>query len=231
VRQLGLALLAIAPALCLAYIAVRRVLPERPPGDLFMFVALGAGAAIPVAILQPILGDMLEPGGVLLPRIGVLVLWALCGVALLEEGCKRLFLHMRLHHDRSIITPLDYVVAATAVALGYALAENTWYTLQHGATIAFIRLLTSVPAHALTGVVMGWRLARASALTGRSDKEGWLAILEPTIWHFTYDMPLLLLRETRLQILHVVLVALWGSILVLQGRVCYVRLRNIQSGR
>ena len=52
--------------------------------------------------------------------------------------------------------PMDGIVYAVMIAMGFATVENVIYALQYGLEITLVRALTAVPAHAVFGVFLGY---------------------------------------------------------------------------
>lgn len=215
-----LGVLAVGPGLCITHLVWGRDHAREPLGNVLAYLLLGALSVIPAALLETplwlILGEM-SPG----LRVLLLPAFVLFGVALVEEGSKRLLLHARARNDRQLEEPFDWLVYAVAVALGFATLENLGYVLSNGAGVGVLRAFTAVPAHALDGTMMGWRLARATGLAGNAARrERRLALWEPTAWHAAYDLPLILGEHVGFG---GTLLLVWGAVLFLQWRVCVKR--------
>lgn len=227
---LWLAALAIGPGLSLTHVVWARDREREPLGNLLLYLLLGALSVIPAVLLGIPAALLLRPGDEphtwgALARLLLLPAWVLLGVALVEEFSKRLLLLVRARNDRHIDEPFDWLVYAVAVALGFATVENTLYVFQHGAGVGLVRAFTAVPAHALNGTMMGWRLGRAARLDGAAaQRERWLALLEPTAWHAAYDLPLFAMEGAGSSSAMVLLVLAWGTVLVVQWRICVRRI-------
>jgi RsiW-degrading membrane proteinase PrsW (M82 family) len=224
---LWLGVLAVGPGLCLTHVVWARDREREPVGNLLLYLLLGGLAVLPAVLLEIPLAALLQPEGDGL-RFLLLPTWALFGVALAEEGSKLLLLRARGRGDRHIDQPFDWVVYAVAVALGFATVENLVYVLQLGPGVGVLRAFTAVPAHALDGTMMGWRLARAARLTGAdAQRQRRLALWEPALWHAAYDLPLFALRELPRGGLMLLLVLVWLAVLVAQWRICVARMRTM----
>jgi len=221
---LWLGVLAVGPGLCLAHVVWAHDREREPLGNLLVYLLLGGLSVIPAVLLEVPLAALLQPDGDAL-RLLLLPAWVLFGVAWVEEGSKRLLLLARGRRDRHIDQPFDWIVYAVAVALGFATVENLVYVLERGPGVGFLRAFTAVPAHALDGTMMGWRLAQAARLTGAAARrQRRLALWEPTAWHAAYDLPLFALHELAgggAVLLHLA----WLAVLVSQWRICVARLR------
>lgn len=77
-----------------------------------------------------------------------------------EELCKMLATMRAIRNEPDFDEPSDGIVAASAVALGFAFAENLGYFSEGGAPRVLIRSLLSVPGHVLFAVFYGAALGR-----------------------------------------------------------------------
>lgn len=87
-----------------------------------------------------------------------LMFWVL-GIGLDEEFSKLLVLLILVYPRREFLTPFQGLVAAGAVALGFAAIENLVYLERYGTPTLLVRSLLTVPAHAGFTVPMGVCLA------------------------------------------------------------------------
>ncbi len=221
---LWLCALAVGPGLCLTHVVWARDREREPLGNLLLYLLLGATSVIPAVLLGIPVTLLLRPDGAAL-RLLLLPVWVLFGVALVEEGSKRMLLFARARTDRHIDEPFDWLVYAVAVALGFATIENLLYVFQHGAGVGILRAFTAVPAHALDGTMMGWRLARAARLTGNAARrERRLSLWEPAAWHAAYDLPLFALEGAGSGGSKLLLLLVWGLVLLSQWRICVARI-------
>ena len=222
---LWLGALAVGPGLCLTHVVWARDREREPLGNLLLYLLLGGLSVIPVLLVGIPLEALLDARNDGLP-LWLLPFWVLFGVALVEEGSKRLLLLARARKDRHIDEPFDWLVYAVAVALGFATIENLVYVLDRGAGVGLWRAITAVPAHALDGTMMGWRLARAARLQGdEARRERRLALWEPTFWHAAYDLPLFAMQDSGPGRSFLLLV--WGVVLLCQWRICVARVRQM----
>lgn len=226
-EPLWLCALAVGPGLCLTHVVWARDREREPLGNLLAYLLLGGVSVVPAVLLGAPLSLLLRPEGSAL-RVLLLPLWVFFAVALVEEGSKRLLLFARARTDRTINEPFDWLVYAVAVALGFATIENLIYVFQGGAGVGLVRAFTAVPAHALDGTMMGWRLARAARLEGgAARRERWLSLWEPAAWHAAYDLPLFALEGLESSGLNVLFLVLWVLVLLLQWRICVRRVRAL----
>jgi RsiW-degrading membrane proteinase PrsW (M82 family) len=57
--------------------------------------------------------------------------------------------------------PLDGIVYAVVLAMGYASVENMLYVAAYGINTTILRAFTAVPAHLVFAIVQGYYLGRA----------------------------------------------------------------------
>jgi len=91
--------------------------------------------------------------------------------------------------------PMDGIVYGVAVSLGFATLENILYVMNGGTQVAIMRALTAVPAHALTGAIMGYYIGSILNTPEKRTSLMILALLIPTLLHGAYDFPLMYLKE------------------------------------
>src|SRR5262245_22868188 len=184
--------LAVGPGLLLVHAIYAADRNEKEPiRNLMRYALAGALIGVPAGLIEA--GLVRIPGlhGAAHDDASFLALAAsvLLSVALVEESAKRLAVAICARRDHEIDEPFDWIVYSVAVALGFATFENLLYVLRGGVAVALVRAITAVPAHALTGTLMGDRLAKAALATGRRARRNrWLAVVEPTLWHAAYDL-------------------------------------------
>ncbi|MGD8395882.1 MAG: PrsW family glutamic-type intramembrane protease [Candidatus Eiseniibacteriota bacterium] len=185
-----LGLLAIAPALIIALLVVLHDRYEPEPRWRLVAAFLTGGLAVGLALLlYRLVGDT----GPLLHAtrpLDRLLAWILC-VGVIEESAK-LVAVAPFVISREADEPVDFIVYAVLVAVGFAAVENVHYLLQHGAAINAGRAVMSVPAHAVFGTLMGALLHHAQQRT-RGLGYCLLALLVPAVvhgaWDFMVSMP------------------------------------------
>ncbi len=184
-------LLATAPALLFLWLFWKRDLDREPKLLVLKLFGLGAVAAAPAYFLERWL-----PG----PATG----WYdnFIRVALVEEAVKLAPFLLFAYRRREFSGPMDGIVYAVAVALGFATVENAIYANAFGGAVLVYRAFTSTLAHVafsgLWGYAFGLRrrgvpaFAAAVALHGAYDVL--LSPNAPTSGHqMTRGLPLNLL--------------------------------------
>ncbi len=182
---------AVIPSLLLMAWFHRRDLNPEPRRVLWRTAWLGVLSVIPVLIVVPIYGGIAERISSPLLQ-GTLV--AFLNAAIPEEFFKLLVVVLYASRLRDFDEPMDGIVYGVAASLGFATIENILYVTHGGWPVAVSRALTSVPAHALFGAVMGLQVARAKFEPGRSRSHLKQALLWPVLLHGLYDAPLLSAR-------------------------------------
>jgi RsiW-degrading membrane proteinase PrsW (M82 family) len=83
-------------------------------------------------------------------------LYAIIGVALIEEGIKFLVLRAYPYRMSFFNEPMDGIVFSVMIAMGFATFENIIYADRFGLETTLIRAFTAVPAHATFAIIMGY---------------------------------------------------------------------------
>lgn len=157
---------------------------KEPLGYVLKMLFLGCLSVIPAAFLEvPILElSVFQTGGV-----AGAALQSFLVIAPVEELAKLLVFFLFVWKNKNFNESNDGIVYAGAISIGFALAENLLYVLEHGIAVGIARALTSIPGHTFTGVLMGYFLGLAKF--GGSNKAGNIAraLLIPWLLHATYD--------------------------------------------
>jgi RsiW-degrading membrane proteinase PrsW (M82 family) len=149
---------AFAPALFLLhFIYVRDKYEREPLHRILLVYFVSFLAVIPASIWEVTSPNWEQHGlaGIALATWGV--------IALAEETCKYLFLRWLVVRHPSFNEVYDGILYGVSASLGFATAENIMYVFSSGAdglTVAVLRAVLSVPAHALWGVMMGYYIGR-----------------------------------------------------------------------
>lgn len=137
--------------ICL-YIYTRDAHDREPRGELAISFALGVLATIPVMFLEKWATDLGldEPA-----HIGKTLVFSFFVVATVEELLKFLPLRLYAYPLRSFDEPMDGIVHAIMIGMGFATLENMLYADLYGYETMLLRAFTAVPAHACFAVIMG----------------------------------------------------------------------------
>lgn len=187
--------LAIAPgfAICL-FIFHRDAYNREPKLNLIVSFILGCVSIIPAFFIETALQKYTNT------TLGSTLISAFIVVALTEELCKFIPLRLYSYNRRTFDEPLDGIVYAVVVSMGFATVENILYVLSNaqygrGYQIALMRMFLSVPAHATFGVLMGYYVGKAKFEPGKRILLMFLGLFWATFFHGTYDA-LLFMQQT-----------------------------------
>ena len=116
-------------------------------------------------------------------------------IAFTEELWKRWAVKKAAWKDKAFNYRFDAIVYSVFAALGFAAIENVLYVMDGGLVVAALRAVTSVPHHAIDGVIMGYFLGEAKRRELQEDKKGKkkymkLSVLMPMLTHGFYDYAL-----------------------------------------
>ncbi|MCL2235436.1 MAG: PrsW family glutamic-type intramembrane protease [Defluviitaleaceae bacterium] len=183
--------LAIAPVLiCAVYMYIRDKYEHEPFRLLFLGLLAGAVITFPimrtsgfVAGFTPVLG-----------QVGEAAFTSFFVAGLVEEAFKFAALYFLVWRNRNLNEPVDGIVYAVFVSLGFAMVENVLYVFHPqmgGLQTAFMRALVSVPSHGFFGVIMGYYFALAKFEGEKRGRYMAMAFLVPWIVHGIYNTMLL----------------------------------------
>jgi protease PrsW len=202
-----LLILAVAPALAVCGYIIHKDRFEKEPKWL-MVLAFFSGV---VSVFPAVVGSLM--GSNFVNNDGNFIntaLYAFLVVALSEEIAKFLFLRYLLFNRSEFNEPLDGIVYAVMIGMGFAAFENIFYVAEGGNGVAFLRMITAIPAHAVFAIIMGYYVGHAKFdLTHRNElmRKG---LLFPILLHGAYDFFLL---QRSIPLLSVIaFVGLWYSV-------------------
>lgn len=119
------------------------------------------------------------------------LLWALFSsfvlVSLTEETFKFLALRLYPFNRPFFNEPIDGIVYATMIGMGFATLENIFYAYQYEMTTTLIRGITAVPAHASFAAIMGFFVGKARFNPAKRKQLLWMGWLIPVSIHGLYD--------------------------------------------
>lgn len=111
----------------------------------------------------------------------------LIGSALIEEGLKFLILWLYPYQRAFFNEPMDGIVYAVMIAMGFAALENAWYAMYEDLSVTIWRSLTAVPAHAVFAIFQGYYAGRARFEPKRRGRLLALALLTAALLHGGYN--------------------------------------------
>ena len=152
-------ILAILPGLIICYLIFRfdrhekeKILP------LVICFFLGVAITYPALLLET-WAD--RKGIVESPNVWMTILLSFGVVALAEELVKYICLVAYPYQKSFFNEPLDGIIYAVMIGMGFATFENILYALDFGLDTMAVRAFTAVPAHGAFGVVAGYFVGRA----------------------------------------------------------------------
>ncbi len=183
-----LALATLAPSLLLLwYFRSRDVYPE-PAGVVWSTFGLGVLTAAPVLAFALPLGGLVPPTADPLVQ-GLYSAFVLAAIP--EEFFKWVVMVRYARRHSAFDEPMDGLVYGVAASLGFATLENVLYVASGGLSVALMRSITAIPAHATMGAIMGYYVGQAHFTPARTRALLWRAYWVPMVIHGLYDFPLL----------------------------------------
>ena len=187
----SLLVISIAPVfIILAYIYYRDKYEKEPIWLLIEGLVAGGVVVLPIIYFERIISEW----GANLPHAGNAAWTAFMVAALVEESFKYFAVFVLIWRNPNFNEKFDGIVYAVFVSLGFALVENVGYVMQNsnGMQVGLMRAFTAVPAHAIFGILMGYRLGLAKFIPSQRTKNLILAFLIPFFFHGVYDFILML---------------------------------------
>jgi protease PrsW len=202
-----LIVLSIGPPLALAYYFYSKDIHEKEPvGLVVKSFVFGILSVIPVLIVELIVSNQFENN---------IFLYALIGVALVEEGIK-FYILKRFFFSRSEFNePFDGIVYAVMVSLGFATIENIFYvfgSFEDGVEVGIMRMFTAVPLHAACGVIMGYFVGLAKfKFDNQQSRLLWVGLFLAVVVHGIYDYFLFAGNYLALAILTLIIAMIFSN--------------------
>ncbi len=154
------------------YFDLKDYLNPEPRRLLFVAFALGCAAAflsIGAYRVAEFLGLPVVPGG----TVAGILFFCLVVVGPIEEGGKFLVARAFVYRWRDFDEPIDGMVYASAVAIGFASVENVLYLSHLGWVEQLARAAASPLTHSLFAAVWGFGVSKAF-FSARSPASRWL---------------------------------------------------------
>lgn len=163
IRNLGLSLLAVVPALGLVvYFYLRDRYEPEPRRYVVAAFFYGMLVLIPAVALGRLITGLVDPQWRALSGIWGRLYDDFLVAAAVEESLKWVLFVATIARWKEFDEPMDGCVYGATMALGLAAVENLYYVLTKSSLeLALLRGLLSVPAHALYGASMGYFIGRA----------------------------------------------------------------------
>ena len=222
---MNLVALAIAPgiAICL-YIFYKDIYNKEPKLNLIVSFILGSATIIPAAYIE----ELLAPG--MYESTSKLFAYSYFVIALIEELGKFVVLRYYAFPKKSFDEPLDGIVYAVMIGMGFATVENIGYVMQYGISVAFLRMFLSVPAHATFAVLMGYHVGKAKFVASNKSLYLFLGLFWAIAFHGTFDY-FILLQNSGLLSAYVSNILLFLGAVVSFGVGLYLSRKHIREYR
>ncbi|MEC3908568.1 PrsW family glutamic-type intramembrane protease [Tamlana sp. 2201CG12-4] len=183
---MDLILIALAPiCVVIIYIYFKDKYEKEPKRLLVLNFLLGAIVSIIITTIIYYVFDFILP----LPNHTSILqqfIKAFLVVGFTEEFSKYIIVRYVAQNYKAFNEPLDGIVYAVMVSMGFAATENIFYVLEGGYATALARAFTAIPAHATFGILMGYFMGKAKFSNNRISLNLtglFLAIL----FHGSYD--------------------------------------------
>ncbi|TFG43444.1 MAG: PrsW family intramembrane metalloprotease [Bacteroidia bacterium] len=184
----NLLFISLAPILIIAlYIYSRDKYEKEPISFLLRALLAGVLIVIPVVFIERFLSIPSEG----LEGISNAAYTAFVVAALTEEGMKYIAFYLFFWRNRNFNERFDGIVYAVYIALGFAGIENILYVFTGGYSVALVRALTAVPAHALFGIVMGYYFGMAKFYPNHRVFYLFMTFFLPFTFHGLYNFLLM----------------------------------------
>jgi RsiW-degrading membrane proteinase PrsW (M82 family) len=108
-------------------------------------------------------------------------------VGLSEEFAKFLVLRLYAYPKNAFNEPLDGIVYAVMIGMGFATLENIAYVGQYGFGTGVARMFLSVPAHATFAILMGYYVGLAKFVPDQRDTLLLKGLLIAVFFHGSFD--------------------------------------------
>lgn len=104
-----------------------------------------------------------------------------------EETLKWLLFYVLIYSNKEFDEPIDGIVYAVTISLGFATIENILYLFTYGVKFAFMRALFPVSSHCIFGIIMGYFYGKAKFTTKFKKHFLLLSLLIPIFLHTNFD--------------------------------------------
>lgn len=187
--MLSLLAIAIGPCLAIMVYVYCKDKYEREPFKLVLYSFLGGVASIAIAAYLEVTAENNGIGvGDSLEQVAIL---AFLVVGVSEELSKYLFIRIIPYRNKAFNEPFDGIVYSVMVSMGFAMAENIMYVMQHGMATGIMRMFTAVPAHATFAIIMGYYIGKAKFSAENKMQNHLIGIGGAVFFHGFYDFSLM----------------------------------------
>ncbi|MBK8968430.1 MAG: PrsW family glutamic-type intramembrane protease [Saprospiraceae bacterium] len=184
--ELPLLLLAVLPGLLISYAIFRADKYDREPlAPLLFCFFMGAAVTVPVVLIERWAYSAIGAPPFHLGQTAVLAFGVL---AVVEEVAKFLLLLLLAYPRKFFNEPLDGIVYAVLIAMGFATLENVVYAGRFGLHTTLVRALTAVPAHLAFAIVQGYFAGLAKFDPPRESRLLLRGLALAILLHGSYDL-------------------------------------------
>jgi RsiW-degrading membrane proteinase PrsW (M82 family) len=181
---LTIALATLPGLLIVIYIYYKDIHDKEPHKYLIWCFLFGALSTVPAIWLER---WGMSLGYDVSPDIVTTFIFAFIVVAGSEELVKYVFLRGYIFPKEEFNEPLDGIVYAVMIGMGFATTENIMYATSYGLHTTIIRAFTAVPAHAAFAVIMGYYVGIAKFTDGNRIRYLLQGFLGAVALHGAYD--------------------------------------------
>jgi RsiW-degrading membrane proteinase PrsW (M82 family) len=152
---------------------------------------LGIAVAVPVAIAEVFVGRPVIPATMNIQNAtlttGQALYLAFVVAGLIEELAKFIIVRFTVYHSPYFDEPIDGIIYASAVALGFASIENVGYMLSAGWQVILVRGWFTALGHVIFTPFWGYALGRRALAQGRGSSLVVAGLLGAIGLHGTFD--------------------------------------------
>ncbi|MBA7516214.1 Protease PrsW [subsurface metagenome] len=194
-----LLIIALAPVIIIAFYVYYRDKYEKEPVRLLL-KALGVGCliTIPVVFIERFIASQMPS----LSHTGEAFYNAFLVAGFTEELFKYLAFIIFIWNNKNFNEKFDGIIYAVFISIGFAGIENILYVFNHGEQTGYMRMIISVPAHALFGVTMGYYLGLAKFYKKNRGLHILRSFIYPVVLHGVFDF-ILMLGNYRLMLVFI----------------------------
>lgn len=176
--------LAVAPGVAWAmYIYYRDINEKEPVRLLLRAFLIGFIIVLPAALIETILRDVWRLSS---QNIFHLFIDNYIVVGFTEEVIKFFVLWALAYNRKEFNQPYDGILYAVMVGMGFATSENIAVVLESGLQTALMRVVTTIPAHAMFAIMLGYFVG-LSKFQNHNGRMIMMGIGAATLFHGTYD--------------------------------------------
>lgn len=183
--SLSLFALAIAPGIAISmYIYFKDKHEKEPLKLLVISFVFGVLSVIPTVVLSQI-GHYFFDFNPRSSSFYFSLISCVVGIGLIEEYSKFIFVRYYTYNKEDFNEPFDGIVYCVMVSMGFATIENILYVYEGGQAVAWTRMFTAVPMHAIFAIIMGYYMGIQKFYNKKSY--ALIGLLYASVLHGVYD--------------------------------------------